>query len=190
MVIPVEDWPMDVLLAPVYESFLAVHKSCLECGGFVVGPIGVSTAENLFTFACEAGRRDEDAPCRFNFAPWLPGIVYESHVESGEGGFRYMGLIDQIEINDDNHIYRFPKMKPGEGHHGEKKFDERMPAFVRFRILESVADITGMKQLWPASLGLKDAVLRHFMIRAIRDASVQTAFKGLLARSSLGLRSI
>ncbi len=36
----------------------------------------------------------------------------------GEGGFRYVGLIDEIEINPDNRHYRFPKMKPGEDHHG------------------------------------------------------------------------
>ena len=30
-----------------------------------------------------------------------------------------------IEINNDGHSYRFPKMKPGEGKHGEAKYDER-----------------------------------------------------------------
>lgn len=171
---------MDALLAPVYESFLAVRKPCLKCGGFVVGPMGIMTTEDLFEFACEAGIRDKEFPYRFTFSPMLPGVVYESHVEDGVGGFRYMGLIDEIEINHDGHVYRFPKMKPGEGHHGEEKYDERMPTFVRFKVLEPVEKVMGVKQLYPGDVGLSSGVLRRFMIRSIRKTSVREAFERLL----------
>src|SRR5687768_11580524 len=119
---------MDVLLAPVYEDFLVILKQCLGEGGFVVGPMGESTAGTLFDYAHKYGRKDKDFPHRFAFEPWLSGVVYESHVSTGAGAFRYMGLIDEIEINAHHTPYRFPKMKPGEGHHGEAKYDERMPA--------------------------------------------------------------
>ena len=121
---------MDILLAPVFESFLAVRKECLAAGGFVVGPMGAGTAGTLFEFAMEACTPDKEVPGRFRFEPWLAGAVYESHVSTGEGAFRYLGLIDEIEINNDAHRYRHPKMKPGEGHHGEGVYDERMPALM------------------------------------------------------------
>ena len=90
---------MDVLLAPVFQSFLEIRQKCLDNGGFVVGPIGVTTAEELFAFAVKEGVRDKESPHRFAFDPWLAGAVYESHVEEGNGAFRYVGLIDEIEIN-------------------------------------------------------------------------------------------
>src|SRR5437762_3331621 len=123
---------MDVLLAPVYQTFLAIRNQCLAHGGFVVGPIGAMTAEHLFNYSIENGVSDPEFRHRFSFDPPLASVIYESHVHGGLGGFRYFGLIDEIQLNADNQPYRFPKMKPGEGHHGEEKFDERMPAFVRF----------------------------------------------------------
>ena len=171
---------MDVLLAPVYESFLRVRRQCLDAGGFVVGPMGVATAESLFEYAIEEGRRDTDSPHRFAFDPWLAGAVYESHVEEGTGAFRYMGLIDEIEINSDGHAYRFPEMKPGEGSHGEEKFDERMPAFVRFRVLRPVSDvIPDSPHLWPKDLGMTEGVLRHFKVGTVRKSGLRTAFETL-----------
>lgn len=171
---------MDVLLAPVFESFLAVRKPCLDNGGFVVGPMGMGTAEELFEFALVAGKRDKAVPHRFTFDPWLAGAVYESHVSMGDGAFRYMGLIDEIEINNDGHSYRFPKMKPGEGTHGENKHDERMPAFVRFRVLRPVAEVLpGSTHLWPRDLGLSETTLRKFKVGSIRKVAVREAFERL-----------
>lgn len=169
---------MDVLLAPVFESFLAVRERCLAAGGFVVGPMGVGTAGALFEFALEAGVPDKDLPHRFAFDPWLAGAIYESHVSEGEGAFRYVGLIDEIEINNGGHRYRFPKMKPGEGHHGEGEHDERMPAFVRFRVLRPVADLLpGSTQVWPGDLGLTESTLRHFKVGSIRKTALKQAFE-------------
>jgi len=171
---------MDVLLAPVFESFLDLRKPCLDNGGFVVGPMGMTTAEELFGFAIEAGTRDTEVPHRFTFDPWLAGAVYESHVSEGTGAFRYMGLIDEIEINNDGHTYRFPKMKPGEGTHGEEKYDERMPAFIRFRILMSVSEVLpGSTHLWPKDLGLSETKLRKFKVGSVRKTAIRAAFESM-----------
>jgi hypothetical protein len=171
---------MDVVLAPVYEYFLEYRTQCLGKGGFVVGPMGVTTAEDLFDFAVEVGIRDKEVPHRFTFDPWLAGAVYESHVTDGSGAFRYIGLVDEIEINNDGHSYRFPDMKPGEGTHGEEKFDERMPAFIRFRLLNPVSDvIPGSTQLWPRDLGLSETTLRRFKVGSIRSRIVREAFERL-----------
>jgi len=171
---------MDVLLAPVFEDFLNIRKPCLDSGGFVVGPTGTMTAEALFDFAIEAGKCDKERPYRFTFEPWLAGAVYESHVSVGTGAFRFMGLIDEIEINSDGHRYRDRKMKPGEGTHGEEECDERMPAFVRFRVLKPVAEvIPGRTHLWPRDLGLSEAILRSFKISSVRSPEVIRAFRRL-----------
>ena len=171
---------MDLLLAPVFEDFLNIRMACLDNGGFVVGPMGMTTAEELFDFAIEAGSRDKEVPHRFSFDPWLPGAIYESHVSDGSGAFRFMGLIDEIEINNDGHSYRFPKMKPGEGTHGEDKYDERMPAFVRFRVLKPVSDVlSGSTHLWPKDLGLSETTLRKFKVGEVRKTAIREAFERL-----------
>lgn len=145
---------MDMLLAPVFQDFLGVRPQCLAEGGFVVGPMGPFTMIRLLEYAKECGRADPTTPDRFEFDPWLPGVVYESHATGG-GGYRYVGLIDEIEINRCGGHYREPKMKPGEGHHGEARTDERMPAFVRFKVLVPVSDvIPGKSQLRQKDLGL------------------------------------
>ena len=172
---------MDVLLAPVFESFLAVRDKCLAYGGFVVGPIGTMTAENLFEYSVENGARDTEFPHRFSFDPWLASVIYETHVKEGPGGFRYLGLIDEIEINADIQPYRFPKMKPGEGHHGEHKYDERMPAFIRFKVVKPVAEVMPGAHLWPRDVGCSETVLRHFKIKTVRKPELRQVFERMLA---------
>ena len=168
----------DVLLAPVIESFLDIRKPGLDSGGFVVGSMGMTTAEELSEFAIDAGTRDKEMPHRFSFDPWLAGAIYDSHVSDGSGAFWYMGLIDEIEINNDGHTYRFPKMKPGEGTHGEEKYDERMPAFVRFRVLQPVAEVLlGHTHLWPKDLGLSETTLRKFKTGSVRKTTIREAFE-------------
>lgn len=170
-----------MLLAPVYESFLKVRTQCLSAGGFVVGPIGETTAGQLFDYATKHGERSKDFTSRFAFNPMLPGAVYESHVSAGnKGGFHFIGLIDEIEINENHQPYRFREMKPGEGIHGEPKYDERMPAYVRFRVLRPVPEvIPGKTQLWPADLGQTEAILRHFRIGTVGKTALREAFDRL-----------
>ena len=68
-------------------------------------------------------------------------------------------------------------MKPGEGTHGEEKYDERMPAFVRFRTLKPVSELLpGSSQLWPRDLGLGETTLRRFKFSKVRKIAVREAF--------------
>lgn len=171
---------MDVLLAPVFESFLREREACLAHGGFVVGPIGVTTATDLFEECVQRGLRDPAVRSRFTFAPMLPGIVYESHVAAGAGGYRFIGLIDEIEINDSNARYRDERMKPGRGEFGEKADSERMPAYVRFKTLVPIADIVpGLHELCAKEVGQSDAVLRRFKFAKLKRTDLQEAIDRL-----------
>lgn len=172
---------MDVLLAPVFESFLREREACLGHGGFVVGPIGVVTATDLFEECVSRGTRDPTVRSRFTFAPMLPGIVYESHVSTGVGGYRYVGLIDEIEINETNARYRDERMKPGRGEFGEKADSERMPAYVRFKALVPLSEaVPGLRELRPGEVGQTDAVLRRFKFAELRRTDVREAIDRLL----------
>ncbi len=165
---------MDVLLAPVYQSFLETLDDYLGHGkGFVVGPVGTTTATDLFMQCAERGKRDPSGAARFSFRPLLPGIVYESHVAVGTGGYRYVGLIDEIEINETGDRYRYESMKPGRGDAGEKADDERLPAYVRFRVLVPVSElVVGLEKLDSRDVGQSDGPLRHFKFGELRRRDV------------------
>jgi hypothetical protein len=172
---------MDVLLAPVYESFLHERDACLKHGGFVVGPIGAATATDLFEECVARGTRDPASRARFVFAPMLPGIIYESHVAGGAGGYRFVGLIDEIEINDSNARYRDERMKPGRGESGEKADAERMPAYVRFKTVWPIVEVVpGLRELRPAECGQSEAVLRRFKFGELRRTDLREAIDRLI----------
>lgn len=173
---------MDVLIAPVYASFLEERDECLGNGGFVVGPVGDFTAEHLFVGAVERGQRDPGQPGRFAFAPMLPCVIYESHSSIGDGGFRYVGLVDEIETHDRRQKYRCERMKPGRGEHGEKAEFEKLPAFVRMRRLEPLENLVpGLTKLAPGCLGLRSPVLRRFMFATLRHDALESALASWVA---------
>lgn len=173
---------MDVLLAPVYESFLRERHACLRAGGFVVGPIGVVTATGLFEECVSRATRSPVSPNRFAFSPLLPGIIYESHTAIGTGGYRFIGLIDEIEINAGNLPYRHAAMKPGRGTHCEHADAERMPAYVRFRTVVALSEtVPIIPPIRPADVGQRSAVLRRFTFAEIARTDVKQALEQLAA---------
>src|SRR4051812_12154895 len=112
------DAPMDMLLAPVYEDFLAIKDKCLGHGGFVVGPMGTSSTIKLLEYIKSAGTKtpNREFEERYLFDPPLAGVIYESHRTSDlSGGYAYVGIVDEIINNRHNQPYYNLMMKPGEG---------------------------------------------------------------------------
>lgn len=171
---------MDVLFAPVFESFLAERHQCFAHGGFVVGPMGADTAADLFEECCQRGERKPPDAARFVFSPMLAAVVYECRCAAGGGGYRYLGLVDEIEINTSGARYRYELMKPGRGVDGEHADDERMPAFVRFRELVHVSEVfPRFMALPPRWGGLPTPPLRRFGFGEIDRTELRVAFDQL-----------
>lgn len=180
---------MDVLLAPVYASFLAVADECFRASaatehgaGFVVGPIGEFTAEKLWDGSRKRGLASPAHPHRFAFKPMLPCLVYESHTDA-IGTFRFAALVDEIEINGTpRHEYRCTEMKPGRGVAGALAKDEILPAFVRIRLLKEIRSLLPDRTcVSPRSVRPSSQPLRRFMFAKLDDADMERAFWTLLA---------
>lgn len=180
---------MDVLLAPVYASFLAVADECFRASdatehgaGFVVGPIGDFSAEKLWDGSRTRGVASPAHPHRFAFKPMLPCLVYESHTDA-IGTFRFAALVDEIEINGTpRHEYRCTEMKPGRGVAGARAKDEILPAYVRIRVLRDIPSlVSGLSCVHPRSVGLSSLPLRRFMFAKLDGADVERALSKMLA---------